>query len=78
MEYRVPDRNLFAKAARIALDVGTFGAADCYLLLGGENDNDGSAGCVAAILAGINAFIVARKTANPNCVVLFALVRRRG
>jgi hypothetical protein len=27
MEYRVPDRNLFAKAARIALDVGTFGAA---------------------------------------------------
>jgi hypothetical protein len=46
------------------------GAADCYLLLGGENDNDGSAGCVAAILAGINAFIVARKTANPNCVIL--------
>jgi lysophospholipase L1-like esterase len=45
------------------------GAADAYFLLGGENDNDGSAGCVATILAGINTFITARKAANPNALI---------
>lgn len=46
------------------------GGADVYILLGGENDNDGSAGCVATILSGIGTFVAARKAVNPNCVVL--------